>query len=340
MLELLTESRAQTARRCLREEHLRYREGIVPVLSMVEALRIGTLGHHALEAWWRASRDERFERAMQAIEAFATPDSNPFELVAIEELIRGYDVRWGDEPLEAIGVELEFRAPLRNPDTGAASRTFQLAGKIDVLLRSQQRTLIMDHKFSGEEIGPGSVFWARLRMGGQSSGYIRGAEALGHPDVDGFIYDVIRKPSLRPHKATPVAERKYTQPKIDKKTGAVLEPPRLYAAQREQDETPAEYRERVREDIATSPDKYYQRATVVRLEEQLREHDRELWLLSQTLLATRRLGIAPRNTDACARYGSVCNYFSVCAGEDQLDSHRFTRLEWKHPELTPEGLNL
>ncbi len=375
-LALLTESRSQTARRCAREEELRYHRGIVPAGATAAALRFGTLGHHSLEARWEhLGAPDELERALAAIAFHASAESDPLELACLEELVRGYVIRWATDCQEysVLGVELEFRGPLLNPETGAASRTFQRAGKMDVLIeqRVDQRKLVMDHKFSGEDIAAGSSFWARTRMGGQPSGYIRGAELLGH-QVDGFIYDVIAKPGLRPLKATPLELREYTKAKykqcpLCKKKNPTLPPhqvevvsglatlceedpeggPRrvctdrggvLYKNQRVVDETVEEYRARVREDIATSPDAYYQRGLVVRLEEQMREHDLETWLLGQQLRENHRLGIAPRNPDACQRYGSVCGYFSACCGEADInDPGVFRRLEWVHPELaTPK----
>jgi PD-(D/E)XK nuclease superfamily protein len=340
--ELLTESRSSVARRCAREQHNRYDLGFVPLTALSEPLRVGTLGHLALEAWWALSdggelEHTRLAAALSKLHGHAGAESDAFELVRLEEMLRGYHARWGEEHFEVIGVELEFRGPLINPETGARSRTFERGGKLDALVRDiKGRKLIVEHKFSGEDIGPGSSFWARLRMGGQAAGYIRGAEYIGHPDVVGVIYDVIGKPRLRPHKATPEAERKYTQEKLDKKTGAVLEPSRLYSNQRDTDENAEEYRERVRHHIASNPDHYFQRGLVVRLEEQMVEHDREAWLLAVQIREDRRLGIHPRNPDACQRFGSVCPYFGVCCGEASLDDPTlFRQLAWPHPELSP-----
>jgi hypothetical protein len=372
-LGLLTESRQQTARRCLREEHLRYQEGIVPVVVTTEPLRVGTLGHHGQEARWLALQSGKWDDLTMAIDGVlrhASDETDEFERVRVEELMRGYCLRWERDRTDykVIGVELEFRGPLLNPETGAPSRTFERAGKVDVLVEEVHsgRKFIVEHKFSGEDITPGSSFWARLRMGGQASGYIRGAELLGH-QVDGLLYDVIAKPSLRPYKATPLELREYTKPKyrqcaLCKKKGSPPAPHqvdlgegrmvpceddpeggprrvctdpggRLYANQRAEDETVDEYRARVREDIAQHPEAYYQRGLVVRLEDQMREHDLETWQLGQLLRENRRLGIAPRNPDACQRYGSVCGYFPACNGEADINGHMFRRLDWVHPEL-------
>lgn len=377
VIALLTESRAQVARRCLREERLRYVDGIVPV-GTEDALRFGTLWHHAQEAWWRKKTPPAPTRhpddidplgeAFTAILVYRTPETDAYELERAEAMMEGYHARWDSEQYEVLGVEVEFRAPLLNPETGASSRTFQRGGKVDVIVRElfgARRKLIIEHKSAGEDIGPGSNFWARLRMGGQAAGYIRGAEALGH-DVEGVLYDVARKPDLRPYKATPLEEREYTKarykqcPECRKKKsepaphvvdGLECQPDpeggerrvictdpggKLYASQREADETVDEYGDRVRAAIAADPDRYYQRGLVVRLEAQMAEADGELWQLGQTLREHHRLQLAPRNTDACQRYGRACSYFPICAGESSADDERFTRLSWPHPELTPQ----
>jgi hypothetical protein len=323
-LALLTESRCQVARRCLREEKLRYVEGIVPATT-ADALRFGTLWHHGMEAWWLGiDGADRLGCALEALREHATPETDAYELARAEAMLIGYDVRWKREQLEVLGVELEFRAPLINPETGGASRTFQRGGKVDVVVRDATgRKFLVEHKTSSEDIGPGSSWWARLRMGGQAAGYIRGAEAVEHR-VDGVIYDAAKKPELRPLKATPIESRKYV-----KGTGA------LYANQRDVDETVDEYRDRVSTAIAVDPDKYFQRGLVVRLDEQMAEADGELWQLGQTLREHHRLQLAPRNTDACQRYGQTCSYFAICAGEASADDERFyRRLQWAHPELT------
>jgi hypothetical protein len=296
----------------MREEKLRYVDGLVP-LSASDSLRFGTLWHHGMEAWWLAMRagsgfGEQLVAAIQAMRAHATPETDVFELARAEVMMEGYSARWAADHYEVIGVELEFRAPLVNPETGKRSRTFERAGKLDALVRDATgRKLIIEHKSSGEDVSPGSSFWARLRMGGQSSGYIRGAEALGH-EVDDVIYDVARKPQLKPLQAN---SRRATAETVD------------------------EYKNRLRAAIAEEPDKHYQRGLVVRLEAQMAEADAEAWQLGQTLREHHRLQLAPRNTDACQRYGQTCSYFSLCAGEASVDS--FKRLGWVHSELTKEG---
>lgn len=328
-LEILSNSRMKTARGCMREHLFQYDLAFRPVKEDA-VLRFGTLAHRGEEAWWNAIKagapqDEWLALAILAMAG----EADPFERVKAEELVRGYHIRWKDEPFEVLVVEERFETALINPATGAASRTWRLAGKLDVVARDLRtgRIHLIEHKTSSEDIRPGSAYWNRLRMDGQVSVYFDGAAALGF-EVVSCLYDVLGKPALKPLKATPVDQRKYTQP-------TKKEPiPRLYANQRDHDETPEEYRARIIEDIAADPASFYQRCEVVRLESELEEARYDTWQTAQAIQASRIAKRAPRNPDHCHRFGRLCPFFDVCTGAANLeDESRFTKLNDPNPEL-------
>lgn len=331
MTGLLTNSRLKASRACQRLHEYEYvlwwRLAVEP-----ETLRFGSLFHDGQEAWWGWTPEAPVGRLAAAFEA-VSGEADPFDRVRAEELLRGYDARWGAEPYEVLAVEREFRAPLRNPETGAVSRTWTLGGKLDVVVRDLRtgRVLLVEHKTSSEDITPGSEYWRRLRMDGQVSVYYVGAAALGF-DVEGCLYDVIGKPTIRPLKATPVEERKYTKP-------TKAEPvSRLYANQREADETPEEFRARLVGDIAANPAAYFQRGEVVRLESEMTDALHDVWQLGRQIRESELAHRAPRNPDACVRFGRTCPFFGVCTGEESLeDNPRFTR-STPHPELSGEDV--
>ncbi len=119
--------------------------------------------------------------------------------------------------------------------------------------------------------------------------------------------------TLRPKRATPIEERKYRQPKTaDEKTWAPQDPRLLYANQRAADETPEEYRERVREDIAAGHERYFQRREIPRTESQLRDYLNDAWQLGRGMADMASDGFAPRNPDACHRFGA-CAMWLVCS---------------------------
>ena len=159
--------------------------------------------------------------------------------------------------------------------------------------------VVVEHKTTSADITPGSPYWRRLALDAQVSLYLGGAGAL--------LYDVIKKPSLRPLRATPVEARRYT------KAGT------LYAAQREADETPDAYEARLLADIAQHPDAYYQRGTVVRTEEEAQEAGRDVWMTARMIRESRYLDAWPRNPSACDAYGRTCDYWPVCSGTASID---------------------
>jgi hypothetical protein len=131
----------------------------------------------------------------------ATTQTDPFDLARAEAMLRGYDARWGDDIAlyEVLAVEAEFRAPLTNPMTRAASRTWRIAGKLDVVVRERRgdRDLIVEHKTSTDDVSAGSEYWRRLRIDGQISQYYEVRSSSGY-DVEGCLYDVLKKPGQRP----------------------------------------------------------------------------------------------------------------------------------------------
>lgn len=318
--DLITASRLKSARLCQRLHRYRYIDRVAP-LHEPEALRFGTLMHGALEAWWSAPATDRL---VAAVGWLSSQECDHYDRARALALMHGYDTRWSGERLEAIVVEGEFRARLINPETGAPSTRWDVGGKIDVIARDDDRreNVIVEHKTTSEEIEPGAPYWQRLRMDSQVSIYFDGAESLGY-SVSRCVYDVIRKPALRPLKATPIESRKYT------KDG------HLYANQRAFDETVDEFFGRLIDDIAEQPARYFQRGDVVRLDTERAEATHDTWQIAGQIREAMRMERYPRNPDACERWGRTCEFFDVCTGSASLDDPtRFRRLPSAHPELS------
>jgi hypothetical protein len=327
-LALLTNSELQTFRRCWLEHYFAFVQAMRPLGGDPEALVFGSLFHVGLGAWWLAYQHpgEQLDAALEAMRPLAEDE---FDYARAGTLMRGYDARWCEaEDVEVLSVEQQFVTPLINPLTGAASRTYQLAGKLDALVlnRADGLVYIVEHKTSGQDIGPGSQYWERLRIDSQISTYFAGARALGYEPA-GCLYDVIGKPKHAPLKATPEDKRTYT------KQG------RLYAAQRAEDETAPEYALRLAEVLCADPGRYYRRGFVVRLAEEEREAAFDAWQTARLMREARATGIYPRNVSSCERYGRMCSYFGVCTKQASLeDASLFEHVDNVHPELSlPEA---
>ena len=312
-LPLITNSRASTFRSCPRLHQIEYNLGY-RVAKQEDTLRFGSLVHLGLEAWWQT---RSLGGALQAMSG----EADPFDLARAEVALVGYDARWSAEPFETLAVEVQFETELRNPDTGASSRTFRLAGKIDAIARIGDRVVVVEHKTSSEDVSPGSTYWRRLRLDSQVSTYMVGARALGY-DVSGCMYDVLAKPNIRPAKATPVENRTY------RKDGA------LYANQRAEDETPEEFRARLFSLVSENPERYYARGDVVRLENEESDAAFDLWSTARSIREAQVANRHPRNPGSCLRYGRECGFFDVCTGVASLDdAARFRKIETPHEEL-------
>lgn len=360
MTQLYTSSRLRVLRACPRQHHYRYTLGLQTEAN--DIMRFGTVGHSALEAWYRVWMDEfssNDERLPEALAAIAASSLSPFDKIKLSVLVTAYHHRWGSEDWEILAVEVEFRYMLGD---------HTIAGKIDAIIRNRKdgRVYVVEHKTTGSDASAGSPYWERLAIDSQVSIYIDGAGMLGY-DVAGCIYDVLKRPAHERKLMTPDESRKYTAGKgcracggsaggrqgivqgrghtiVSMPDGSVRQPPcadcnstgwrldadgnpqapRLYAHLRDADETADEFEARLVEAIAEDPDSFLMRGIVVRL-------DHELPAMRQdTLDAIAIEHMTHRNPDACVRGQQMCGYFALCSGAASVDSFQSGPA---HPEL-------
>lgn len=305
-LPTLSTSGAKAYRRCPRAYAFTYE------LRRVSArcdpnLAFGTLGHRGLEAWWLAR--QAGEDALTAAVVSVASEPDAFDRAKAEALMVGYHDAWNDVEMDVLAVEREFVAPLVNPATGAESKTWLFTGKIDAIARINGRVYVVEHKTTSEDVGRGSTYWERLTLDAQIGNYLVGARLLGY-EPEGAWYDVIKKPALRPLKATPPEERKFT------KAGT------LYANQRAADESPDEYHERLLVEIESkrgTPEAYFHRGEIVRLPNEEREAMANLWATAKQIRESQRSGLWPQNPDACFKFNRPCEYLPVCAGRADIN---------------------
>ena len=307
-LPLLTNSRMSCAKACLRRHQYAFELGIRPA-RVSEALGIGTAVHAGLEAFAKAAGtfEERQAAALSAVTALYDPvpeaiqDLNAWAIqrVRSERLVHAYLCRYQNDQLEVVAAELIFQLPLVNPETGAASRTFALGGKLDKIVKlSDGRLAVLETKTTGDPINEGSDWWAKWRLDSQVSLYWYAARQLGY-DVSCVLIDAVGKPLIRQSLATPVENRKF------KKDGT------LYANQREADEPVPEFADRYSECLATEPERYFARREVPRLEADIFEAQAEWWQMGQMLHDCQRQGRWFRNTGSCL-HPYPCQYRELC----------------------------
>jgi len=262
--------------------------------------------------------------------------SNPIVRASIRGLLRGYDARWREEQrtISDLQVEQQLDAGIYNLAAKriSASRSFTSAGKIDKVGKQFGERLIWDHKTTSLDIESESAYWRQLSVESQPSHY----EILAHLNgvkVSGVVWDVVRKPTIRPKK-------------IAKKDLAELRETGIYSGQSAigldvpedgEKETPELFELRVFAATEEDPDKFFARRSVKRTRDELAEYARELWQLSKEILAARRTDSHYRNSGACMLYGSACGFLGICSGYDRPDSTNWTEKDQVHNELDLEG---
>jgi hypothetical protein len=220
------------------------------------------------------------------------------------------------------------------------------------------RVYLWETKTTSEDIGLGSTFWKRTLIDPQLSLYIPALRVLRY-DPLGAIYDVLRKPTLRPSDVPNVDNDgikivldragQRVRTKDGKKWRQTADTKEGYALQT-RPETPEEYGHRCLAAIAESPDKYYQRGKPVRLEEEELESATDTWQTavqmrdakrkSESLSEKRRLTMYPRNQDSCVSWGRECDYLDVCSRIATIDDPILFKNEPAHVELDPGEGNL
>lgn len=280
-----------------------------------------------------------------ALLVIRSAQADPFIKAKCAALMKGYHARYFERMSAAkiLAVEKEFRFELRNPETGAPSRTFDEAGKLDLLMEENGQIKVQDHKFVSDSLAPDSDFWDCLKMDTQVSKYHMAAEVLGFR-AEVSVRDAIRRPML---KATdvPILDGDDVAMVFDMFGNRVRTKDGKKWKQRVTEDgeilqtrpmTPEEYETKLDNDIAERPEFYFAQREVARLDSEILEYMKDAWVCSQQILAWRRMDAWPRNPNACGDYGG-CRFLQLCAGRAEVDGFNYReRVGPRHPELSED----
>lgn len=291
-----------------------------------EALRIGTAVHNGGEA--RAKGGD-FERQYRAALTGGTLDE--WMAARVFGILGAYDRTYGeveDRDYSAMEPECEFVDPIDG------SRTFEQRGKVDGLavLRDGRR-VVWERKTTSDDVGGASDYWNRLKFNVQLLAYAGWVyHATGELPV--CVYDVIRKPALKP--LANVAEldgdglpivldangnRCIKRDGTPKKTADTAKGERVAG----HPETPDEYGSRILDAMGSDPGRYFARREVEITFDMLAEFRRERLGVCRMLLhfaAEARKSERPEyaypracNPDNCR----TCAYSGFCLARIHVD---------------------
>jgi len=359
--DALTATGLGTFRRCKRQYYYS-RELLLRRARIATPLRVGKLYHKGHDEHAKGVSEQDILDALWAEyesppPSFMSPHEWHVERETLAQLLIGHWWRYDKDDFRVVESELPFELPLVNPDTGAPSRSFVFSGRLDgIVVLPDERLAVLEYKTTSEDIAPDSDYWLRLRCDAQISGYYLAARAMGY-DVQTVIYDVTRKPSIRPRNIPVLDEDgkkivldgdgervRRVHLKKDGTPGAKHGEP-IQSANKEKGwslvtrlETATEYGERLLKDIGDRPDFYYARREVPRLDDEIAEFQVELWQQSKELLDSRRADRWFRNVGmfTCRN----CEFAELCLNGVSLDSETipsgYVRLDDPNPELADE----
>lgn len=342
---IITHSRSQCAKTCLRKHELRYVVGLQKEVP-AEALRIGSAFHLAKELTRKGiDHIEAIGQALtpyEVIPPWSTEYDWRIERETIYRLLVGYLSYWPANYLEAVETEMPFEIPIIDPVTGIIAQQFVSGGKIDGIVRLPDGRLAIDEtKTTSSALDDESDFWARLRIDDQISRYFHAARQLGF-DIACVHYDVIRKPTIEP-RGVPIIEdgakvvldrngvrQRTKDAKKWRETGDAAQGWTLQT----RPETPDEYGDRISDDIAVNPSKYFARREVTRTESDIAEFLVDQWQVKRLISS----GMNMRNTGACL-LPYRCEYFEACSNgwkAGDVLPNGFKLVDFVHPELQQE----
>lgn len=289
-MEILTFSRIKARKNCPFAEHLRYGLELVP-RNKRDSLNLGSAVHLGLETGDADKAVGYFDDVFPD----SQEEANEVEVkrATVRAMLEGYFERFERFADGVTRREWAFDLPIRNPKTGAVSRSFRLGGKIDAVTYVGGELWIVEYK-TASQINAG--YFERVGLDEQVTLYMHAVRELLGVKPAGVIYRVLKKPSIRQTKK----------------------------------ESLEQFCNRLAKDYIDRPDFYFFEQRYYRSEEDLERFREELWAFTQQYLYEQRNGINCKNASRCLDYGR-CEYMPICLGEADLELD-YIKKE-KHEEL-------
>jgi hypothetical protein len=318
----LTNSSTTAFKACRKKYWWGYELGIRREVD-AKALRMGSNYHWGLDQLKRGfsieSTLEELEKYLTAFQPTAIDDYEwKIECQTVYCLLGAYVWRWGDS-LKIVESEFEFRVPLVNTATGAASKLFDLAGKIDGIIDiGDGRLATLEHKLIGQDISSESDYWRLLQLDSQPTIYIKAAREKGY-DCSTCFYDLTRKPTIKPCNV-PLVDENQVKIVLDRDGNRVRNATGKFRQTADKDQgfvlqtrpmTTKEWSDKLMNDISERPDFYFHRREVPRLDQEINEYFSELWEIQKTIRDAQNNGRWYKTVtfNTCP----FCPYYSLCS---------------------------
>ena len=305
-------------KQCRKKYHLEYIEELKPIKTP-QALHLGTLYHRGLEMLLQGLNIEYVEKELENEQKLHCMnigvDYDPIPNGIAVEMVKAFYRESGYQNWNIISVEKKFEV-----STGYGKR---LIGKIDAIMEHEDSHFLIEHKTTACWETDGSEYLHNLLWDEQSTNYLYAHRkmledgTIFEKEVKGIFYCIVEKPIIKPLLATPQEKRKYKQDGT------------LYASQREHDETPEEYLQRVSAWYAEKPrvHKHFVYRTPAEIDAQIAD----LNLVFRDMIECEKNGTFYRNPAACSILD--CPYRPKCLENKPDTDVLFVKKEQRNEEL-------
>lgn len=306
-------------RNCRKAVEWRYEQHLVP-LQRDRNLRYGSLVHQCLEAW-HARRDlaEMLALIDRLCPNRLQEENQRRDWHLATAMMTAYATRYAADDFEIVALEKNFEGPIVNPATGAASRSFVLAGKVDGIVRIGGERFILEHKTAAQVDGD---YLEKLWTDFQITIYAHYIEQTTGISITGILYNVLVKAKLQQSKGETEEEYQARRAELlaKSKTGRTT-------AKRKLAETDEEFQARLAEKYADPA--MFHREMLYLSRDRFEILRSELWELTQAYLNARRRGVFYQNTAFCFNYQRPCPYFALCRsnGNPNVIENFYQRVE-------------
>lgn len=285
------------------------------------------------------------------------PDGYDATAWEVERVILAYSMAgwlwcYQEDEIETVATEVRFELPLRNPASGRALPHVSRVGIIDRIIQRNGRLMNGEFKSTKKPIDLDSSYWSRLNLDSQVSMYDLAAKELQRdgtlaeyggvlangPLLAGTLYDVWRRPSIRPKKLTQADSKKFAEAgPVAEYCGATFEVSgacNIYIDGVEAEvepgakegtftirETPEMFGARLLQEIYKDPGKYFARKEIARTDDELKDFEWQMYNIYQAMRSMNRHNRWWTDESQCEAtfrcpYTSICyNHIDVTDGE-------------------------
>ncbi len=311
-------------RNCRKACDWRYVNELVPI-KRDHNLSFGSLIHECLEKWHR-HRDLSvvLDHIDRSLPSRSNDEGQKADWHLATAMMRSYAERYPVEDFDVVFLEKTFEGKIVNPATGAMSRSFVLAGKVDGIVCIDGRFYLLEHKTASQMDGD---YLEKLWTDFQITLYAHYVEQVFGIKITGIIYNILVKTRLQQSKGETEAEFEARRAELlaKSKTGKTT-------ATRKMPESDIDFQERLIAKYAESG--MFHRETLYISRDQFETLQADLWELTQQFLDCRRRGVFYSNTSYCFFYHRPCAYFTLCrSGGSENVIENFYEHKVPHEEL-------